>query len=120
MSSPIKREIRVLDASGRPVGRLATEVAMMLMGKNKATYAPNVDAGDFVHVKNAAKSVLTGKKMAGKVYKHYTGYQGGLREKKVSVVWAADPSEVLRRAVKNMLPKNSHQMARLRRLRVTN
>lgn len=108
--------MKVLDATDRPLGRLASEVAMVLMGKNKPTYQPNVDAGDFVHVKNVGKVKLTGKKAEKKVYKWYTGYQGGLKTEKVDTV---PLEEVMRRAVKNMLPKNSHQSTRLRRLRIT-
>lgn len=119
MATPINRQVRVIDATKRPLGRVASQVATMLIGKNKATYAPNADGGDFVHVRNAKAIALTGKKREQKVYKHYTGYQGGLRSKKVAAVIAEDPTEIVRRAVKNMLPKNSFQAARMRRLRVT-
>lgn len=113
------RGIQVIDAAGQPLGRLATKTAVFLMGKHKASYQPNIDAGDFVHVKNAGKVRLTGKKAEQKVYKWYTGYQGGLRTKKVKEVLATKPEEVIRRAVRNMLPKNSFQTKRMRRLRVT-
>ena len=118
-ASKNQRGIQVIDASGQPLGRLASRVATFLIGKHKPSYLPNVDAGDFVHVKNAAGIRLTGKKAEQKVYKRYTGYQGGLRSKGIRAVMAADPTDALRRAVKNMLPKNSHQTARLRRLRIT-
>lgn len=109
----------MIDAEGKSMGRLATQVATVLIGKDKATYVPNVDAGDFVHVRNVAKVKVTGAKLTDKEYKWYTGYQGGLRTKRVGEVFEKDPAEVLRRAVRNMLPKNSHQAARMRRLRVT-
>lgn len=114
-----QRNVKVIDAEGQSLGRLAAEVATILMGKNKATYVPNVDGGDFVHVKNMSKAVFTGRKMDQKTYKWYTGYQGGLRENSMKNVWEKDPGEVLRAAVKNMLQKNTFQVPRLRRLRVT-
>lgn len=114
------RAVHVIDAAEKPLGRVATQVATLLMGKHKPSYVPNADRGDFVHVKNAAKIRLTGKKEDQKTYKWYTGFQGGLRSRKVSVVKEKNPGEVLERAVKHMLPKNSHQSSRLRRLRVTN
>ncbi len=123
MATPVhvnNRAVHVIDATERPLGRIATQVATLLMGKNKASFTPNTDRGDFVHVKNAAKIRLTGKKEEQKVYKWYTGFQGGLRSRKISVVKEKNPGEMLERAVKNMLPKNTHQTTRLRRLRVTN
>ncbi|MBP9748577.1 50S ribosomal protein L13 [Patescibacteria group bacterium] len=123
MATPVhanNRAVHVIDATERPLGRIATQVATLLMGKNKASFTPNTDRGDFVHVKNAAKIRLTGKKEEQKVYKWYTGFQGGLRSRKISVVKEKNPGEMLERAVKNMLPKNTHQTPRLRRLRVTN
>ncbi len=119
MATIRQRDIHVIDAAEQPLGRTATQVARFLMGKHKATYAPNVDAGDFVHVKNAARIGLTGRKRGQKTYKWYTGYQGGLRERKLSAVMATDPTDAVRRAVKNMLPKNTFQTARMRRLRIT-
>ena len=114
-----QRGIQILDATDKPMGRLATRVATLLMGKHKTGYLTHVDDGDFVHVKNIGKMVLSGRKREQKVYKWYTGYQGGLRERSVKDVLAKDPTDALRRAVKNMLPKNKHQVARMRRLRVT-
>lgn len=113
------RKIHVIDASGRPLGRLASEVALLLVGKNKSDYAFARDGGDFVHIQNASRLKFSGKKRDQKVYKWYTGYQGGLKQKKVKEVMAFDPAEVLRRAVKNMLPKNTFQTSRLKRMRVT-
>jgi large subunit ribosomal protein L13 len=114
------RDIKVIDAAGRAVGRVASEAAGYLIGKHLKNFAPNLDRGAFVHIKNSGQSVLTGKKIESKTYKWYTGYQGGLKSKKASEVRAKDPAEVIRRAVKNMLPKNSHQTPRMRRLRITN
>lgn len=114
-----ERGIQVIDGTDVPMGRLATRVATLLMGKHKTGYLTHVDDGDFVHVKHIGKMKLSGKKAEQKTYKWYTGYQGGLRERAIKDVLAKDPTDALRRAVKNMLPKNKHQVARMRRLRVT-
>ncbi|PJE76487.1 50S ribosomal protein L13 [Candidatus Uhrbacteria bacterium CG10_big_fil_rev_8_21_14_0_10_48_16] len=116
----MSREIHTLDAEGKAPGRLATEIARLLIGKHKSTYTPHIDDGDHVQVLNASKMVVTGKKMDQKVYYHHTEYAQGLREKKMSKVWNEDPGEVLRRAVSRMLPKNKHRNERLKRLVVTN
>ena len=116
----MERKVHVIDADGKALGRIATEVARYLMGKHKTTYVPNADAGDFVHVKHAAKLKMTGRKREQKVYRWYTGYQGGLREKKASRVAEENPAELVERAVDRMLPKNTFRTARLRRMRVTN
>lgn len=114
------REIHTFDAEGKAPGRLATEIAHLLIGKHKPTYTPHIDDGDHVQVLNASKMVVTGKKMDQKVYYHHTEYAKGLREKKMSKIWSEDPGEVLRRAVSRMLPKNKHRNERLKRLVVTN
>ena len=116
----MQREIHTIDAEGMAPGRLATEVARLLIGKHKPTFTPHIDDGDHVQVINAGKMVITGKKMDQKVYIHHTTYAKGLREKKMSTVWAEDPGEVLKRAVSRMLPKNKHRNERLKRLAVTN
>lgn len=95
----------VVDASGEILGRLAVEVARILMGKNKPTYTPNVDTGDHVIVINAEKIGLTGNKMEEKVYRHHTGWIGGIRERKLSELIKEKPDEVINLAVKRMLPK---------------
>ncbi|TAL19683.1 50S ribosomal protein L13 [Patescibacteria group bacterium] len=119
MKTAVQRKVEVIDAADAPLGRLASRAAVLLIGKHKANYAPNADAGDFVHIKNAAKIKLTGKKRQQKVYKWYTGYQGGLRTEPLKSVIAKSPAEVIKKAVKNMLPKNTFQTPRLRRLRIT-
>ncbi len=118
--SIMSNEIHTIDATGKAPGRLATEVTHILLGKHKPTFTPHIDDGDHVQVVNASKMVLTGKKMNQKVYSHHTTYAAGLRQKKLSTVWAADPGDVLRRAVSRMLPKNKHRSERLKRLVVNN
>ncbi|MFZ2682173.1 MAG: 50S ribosomal protein L13 [Patescibacteria group bacterium] len=115
----IVRKTYSVDASGKIVGRLASEIAMHLMGKTNVGYLPNVDAGDFVVVTNAGGLKVTGKKMEQKVYQHHTNHPGGLKTKSMAKVWAEDPTSVLRRAVSRMLPKTKHRTARLLRLTIT-
>ena len=116
----MQREIHTIDAKGLAPGRLATQVTRLLIGKHKVSYTPHIDDGDDVQVINAGKMVLTGKKINQKVYSHHTTYAAGLRQKKLSTVWASDPGDVLRRAVSRMLPKNKHRSERLKRLVVSN
>lgn len=96
----------LVDAEGQTFGRLASKVAMILMGKTKPEYTPNVDTGDYVIVINAAKLVFTGKKLDQKVYYHHTGYPGGLKETKYRQLMAKKPDFALREAVRRMLPKS--------------
>ncbi|TAL50147.1 50S ribosomal protein L13 [Patescibacteria group bacterium] len=116
----MSHEIHTIDAAGKAPGRLATEVTRILIGKHKASWTPHIDDGDHVQVVNASKMVLTGKKLNQKVYHHHTTYAAGLRQKKMSTVWAEDPGDVLRRAVSRMLPKNKQRNERLKRLVVNN
>ena len=116
----IKRNKIIIDAAGKSVGRLASEIARLLQGKHKASYVPHIDEGDFVEVRNAAKFRITGHKLANKVYYHYSGYPGGMKEVQLKTVMAKNPGEALTRAVKNMLPKNRQQKDRLKRLKVHN
>ena len=110
-----------IDATGQAPGRLATEVAKLLMGKHKPTYTPNLDEGEYVRVEHAANMVIKGRgKLAGKLYYRHTMYPGGLRTKTLKEVWEADPSDVLRRAVKNMMPKNRLHTERMKRLTISN
>jgi len=109
----ITRKIHQLDATDKSVGRLATQIALILRGKNKAEYTPNLDMGDIVQVSNIDKFKFTGKKMEQKVYHHYSGFQGGLKTKKISEM---TPEQVLREAVRDMLPKTKHRVNMLRRL----
>ncbi len=97
----------LVDAEGKTLGRLATMVAMHLRGKHRPTFAPNYDHGDHVVVVNAEKVVLTGRKKAQKMYRHHTGYPGGLKETPAGKLLAAHPDRVIELAVQGMLPKNS-------------
>lgn len=114
----IQRETVTLDATGRPLGRLATEVATLLMGKNKATYTPNIDAGAIVEVENADKVKLTGDKINQKKYYSHSMYPGGLKTKKLSDIMQKDPGNAIMRAVDKMLPKNTFRSRRLARLHI--
>jgi large subunit ribosomal protein L13 len=108
----------LVDAEGKVLGRLATELAMILRGKNKPTFTPHVDTGDFLIVVNTRKVVLTGKKMKDKIYYHHTGYPGGIKEISAEKLLAKKPTEMLRIAVKGMLPKNSLGRQMLRKLKI--
>lgn len=114
----IKRKWYVVDASGKPLGRVASEVAKILRGKHKPTYTPHIDTGDHVIVLNAEKVVLTGKKLDQKYYRHYSGYPGGLKEIKYRHFMAAKPEKAFELAVKGMLPKNSLGRAMFKKLKV--
>lgn len=102
----VERKWYVVDATGMPLGRLASQVAAVLRGKNKPTFTPNVDTGDYVIVINCDKVVLTGKKLEQKVYRYHTGYIGGLKEKSYKDLMATKSDFVVYEAVKGMLPKN--------------
>jgi len=97
----------LVDAADKPLGRLSSEVASVLRGKNKPTFSPHNDDGDFVVVVNAEKVKLTGNKNADKTYYRHTGYVGGLKEEKASELRARKPEEMILRSVKGMLPSNS-------------
>ena len=106
-AATIERKWLVIDAEGKTLGRLATEVARLLRGKHKPTYTPFIDTGDYVVVINASKMVLTGKKLDQKYYRYHTGYPGGLKETTYRNLMAKNPEKALELAVKGMLPKNS-------------
>lgn len=108
----------IIDAAGKTLGRLATEVARRLRGKHKPEYTPHVDTGDFIIVVNAEKIVVTGNKAKGKVYEHYTGYPGGLKAITFEKLLAKFPARVIEKAVKGMLPKNPLGYAMYRKLKV--
>lgn len=95
----------LVDAEGKTLGRIATQIASIIRGKNKPTFTPNMDCGDYVIVINAEKVAVTGKKLDDKVYTRYTGYQGGLRTETVRSVLAKHPERVIEHAVFGMLPK---------------
>jgi large subunit ribosomal protein L13 len=114
----IERKWFVVDADGQVLGRLASEIAKVLRGKNKPTYTPFLDTGDYVIVVNAAKIVLTGKKLDQKLYRYHTQYPGGLKEVKYRNLMQNKPEKVLELAVKGMLPKNALGRAMYRKLKV--
>jgi len=114
----IEQAWRLVDAEGRTLGRLATEIADALRGKHKPAYTPHVDTGDFVVVVNAEKVRVTGKKLEQKIYYRHSGYPRGLRERTLAEQLARRPEEVIRRAVKGMLPKNKLAAAQIRKLKI--
>jgi large subunit ribosomal protein L13 len=114
----IEKQWYLVDAEAQTLGRLATQIADVLRGKGKPQYTPHVDSGDFVVVVNAEKVRVTGDKLHTKVYYRYTGYPGGLRERTLEEQLARRPEEVLRRAVRGMLPKNRLAAAQLRKLKI--
>lgn len=114
----IERKWYVVDAEGKTLGRLASEVAKILSGKNKPIYSPDTDTGDYVIVVNAEKVVVTGKKYTDKLYVHHTGYLGGLKEIPFKALMEKHPTDAVEYAVKGMLPKNSIGRAMFRKLKV--
>ncbi|SHH44971.1 50S ribosomal protein L13 [Tepidibacter thalassicus] len=116
--SEVQRKWYLVDAEGKTLGRLASEIAKILRGKHKPTFTPHVDGGDFVVVVNAEKIKLTGKKLDQKMYRYHTGYIGGLVEIPYRRLLAEKPEEVIRHAVKGMLPKNKLRSRMMKRLRV--
>ena len=114
----VERKWYVVDAAGVPLGRLASRVASVLRGKNKPTFTPNVDCGDFVIIINTDKAVLTGKKLENKFYRYHTGYIGGLKEISYKKMMEEKSDLAVYEAVKGMLPKNSLGRAMIKKLRV--
>ncbi len=112
------REWYVVDATDKPLGRLASEIARILQGKHKPTYTPHFDVGDYVIVVNAEKVKLTGKKWEQKLYRHHTGYVGHLREIPYAELVKVHPDWPIKLAVKRMLPKNNLGRRMLRKLKV--
>ncbi len=112
----IERKLHHLDATEQAVGRLATQIATLLRGKNKPEYQPHLDLGDIVEVANVSKMKFTGKKLDQKEYHHYSGYLGGLKTRKMSAVFALNPGEVLKKAVRDMLPPTKLRPNMLKRL----
>ena len=117
-AAEIERTWYIIDAAGKPLGRVATQAAMLLRGKHKPIFTPNVDCGDSVIIINCAKAVLTGRKADRKIYYHHTGYIGHLKSVKAGTLLANRPERLMMQAVKGMLPKNSLGRAELTRLRV--
>ena len=113
-----ERDWVVVDATGKTLGRLATQIADTLRGKRKPEYTPHCDVGDFVIVVNAEKISVTGKKREEKLYYRHSGYPGGLRTRTLNEMLDRRPEEVIRKAVKGMLPRNRLARAQLRKLKV--
>ena len=113
-----QRDWYVVDAQGRALGRLATQIAETLRGKRKPEYTPHCDTGDFVVVVNAAKIKVTGSKLNDKLYHRHSGYPGGLRSRTLGEMLERRPEEVIRKAVKGMLPRNRLARQQLRKLKV--
>jgi large subunit ribosomal protein L13 len=113
-----QRDWYLIDAEGRTLGRLATQIAEALRGKGKPEYTPHCDTGDFVVVVNAAKIRVTGNKLSDKVYHRHSGYPGGLRSRTLGEMLERRPEEVIRRAVKGMLPRNRLARKQLRKLKI--
>jgi large subunit ribosomal protein L13 len=114
----VERRWYVVDAEGQTLGRLATRIADTLRGKRKPEYTPHIDTGDFVVVVNAEKIAVTGKKLDQKIYYRHSGYPGGLRERTLSEELARRPTEVLRKAVKGMLPRNRLARQQITKLKI--
>ncbi len=116
MAVKIERKLHKIDAEGKTVGRLSTQIALILRGKNKPDYTPNLDMGDIVEVKNTDKLKFSGKKLEQKKYFRYSGYPGGLKTSLMRDVFAKNPGEVLKRSVREMLPANRLRTKMLKRL----
>jgi large subunit ribosomal protein L13 len=114
----VERNWHVIDAEGKVLGRLASEIAKRLRGKDKPVYTPYVDTGDFLIVVNAGKVQLTGRKLTDKMYYHHSGYPGGIKQMAAGKMLLEKPTGALRLAVKGMLPKNSLGRAMLKKLKI--
>ena len=114
----VQRKWYVLDAAGKPAGRVAATAAAILRGKHKVDFTPNVDCGDFVVIVNASKAVFTGKKLEQKYYRTHSGYAGGLKETQYKTLMKTKPQLAMRLAVRGMLQKNTIAQWQLKRLRV--
>jgi len=116
--SNIERNWLIVDAKDQRLGRLATRIADNLRGKTKPVYTPHIDTGDFVVVINASRIAVTGRKMDNKIYYRHTGYPGGLKQRTLAEMMKKKPEEVIRLAVKGMLPKNRLGRAQLKKLKI--
>ncbi|CAB1243212.1 MAG: 50S ribosomal protein L13 [Clostridiales bacterium] len=114
----VERKWYVIDAAGKPLGRVASQAALLLRGKHKTTFAPHVDCGDHVIIVNCAKAVLTGNKLEQKHYYHHTGYIGHLKDVKYDTMMREEPCKAMELAVKGMLPKNTIGRTSINRLRL--
>ncbi len=118
MADTIKRETQTVDATGKALGRLASEVAQLLRGKHKPSFVPHIDGGDFVVVKNISQLKFTGNKLDQKEYHRYTGYPGGIRTEKLKDLAVEDPEKLLKSCVRRMLPETKLRDRMLKRLTV--
>lgn len=118
MKRTITKAHHEIDATGIAVGRVATQAAMILRGKNKATFTPHLDEGDFVTIINAGKVRFTGKKLVQKDYFHHTMYPGGIKQTSMKKVFDKDPAKVMHKAVYGMLPKNKLRDVMIQRLTI--
>ena len=114
----IVRKWYIIDAEGKPLGRVATEAAKLLRGKHKPTFTPNMDVGDHVIVINCSKAILTGNKLNQKVYRHHSGYIGGMREISAKDMMEKNPEKAMMLAIKGMIPHNSLGRQCIKKLRV--
>ena len=115
----MKRNTQTIDATGKPLGRLAVEIVRLLRGKNKPDFMPHKDEGDFVVVKNIKKIRISGRKLKQKVYYHHTGHPGGLKKVPLEKLFKKSPEEVLKKAVWGMLPGNKLRPKMIKRLKIT-
>jgi large subunit ribosomal protein L13 len=114
--NPTQRATHIIDATDRPMGRLASEIAVLLRGKHKTSFEPHLDSGDIVLVKNVKYMKLTGKKMEQKVYHRSTLYPGGIRTTQAKELMEKDPAKLLKMSVRLMLPETTHRANQLKRL----
>jgi large subunit ribosomal protein L13 len=114
----VKRDWYLVDAKDKTLGRISTQIATLLRGKHKAIFTPFVDTGDYVVVINAAKVTVSGKKYDKKIYRRHTGYPGGIRERTFKELQEKKPEEIIRHAVKGMLPKGKLGRIMLKKLRI--
>jgi large subunit ribosomal protein L13 len=117
-TADVSRSWHLIDASEAPMGRVATQIANLLIGKSKPTYTPHIDGGDYVVVINAGKTVVTGAKETDKTYYRHSGFPGALKERTVKEVRERSPERLIEAAVKGMLPKNKLSSERMNRLKV--
>lgn len=117
-TADVKREWYIVDATDKILGRLASKIALILIGKHKPQYTPHVDSGDYVVIVNADKFRVTGKKMTDKIYYSHSFYPGGLKKISLELMLKKHPERVIHHAVSGMLPKNRLRARRLRRLKI--
>jgi large subunit ribosomal protein L13 len=114
----MKRNTHIINAVNKPLGRLAVEISKLLRGKNKVSFSPNKDEGDFVIVKNIEKIKITGDKLNKKIYYHHSGYPGGLKKIPMKKIFKENPEQILKKAVWGMLPGNKLRQQQIKRLKI--